>query len=823
MHNHLMTMFDESEYLDQEDSLMGEQDNQRWPVFIDERNLTSLQNKIQEFNFMKRSQSVDYTNMGESFQIAQQTEYDTISGQRDQDEQQAQDFIVENSNENYKVVDYDTYQDQDSQIISQHSQDNIAYYTQQNPNQILDDQSQVTQSFPKQQHQKLTQDQQTRQKIKSLIEKRKKKVYSDRKHSLASRVSNTNAITSVSTTDQNIQQLITSNQLPNSSQFSAFSNDGKFTNRTEQQPNQQRDNFSLVKDYKIVNYLNPQQKSLESNLIQTNRDGQSFKEMMLNTLMRKRGPSNRQILSPIEKQKPSQILMNMSDIDSMEMIDKIFQKEQEVNGVRVFREGEELKNGLIDINKVYQVILKQEKDGPNPSDSFISRTQKLSQKQKWQKVLDYASQNPQFLLDAIPTTDISLINSVITSVKEEKYSGLFNDQSDTTFTSANVSTQSKIKQKLHSNLNLSRQIGQDSVYTLNELETFNDQHNLKIGIDSNTSVQSHYNKIKEGYNQNKLLTQQNKQLSQERPFSFCEQRQQTSKPSHSNRAFSQFQARNGLNKRKINQDLNINQDVDNQSEHKRQNSKFPTIKHQDTQKTKLNQTQASQFLRRDQTRSNNKRVPKSISNNRKKIDKEFINDGGLYVNDDIDYLINMIRLNEKSIEKSASLNMIYNKVLNTVRSICKELLLENLSTKISLHYEEVNSKVLIKLLLRCKSFFVIRMKILKILKQINDRELLLNQLKKIVNELQETDERALQTLSSEKSQILFQMNQRIQDSTNETKKLILQFLSENHKYFGKVFCYDGTDYLEVARREAREINDVINLIRGDEQDDELRE
>ena len=29
-----------------------------------------------------------------------------------------------------------------------------------------------------------------------------------------------------------------------------------------------------------------------------------------------------------------------------------------------------------------------------------------------------------------------------------------------------------------------------------------------------------------------------------------------------------------------------------------------------------------------------------------------INDAGLYANDDIDYLINMIRLNEKSIEKS---------------------------------------------------------------------------------------------------------------------------------------------------------------------------
>lgn len=46
----------------------------------------------------------------------------------------------------------------------------------------------------------------------------------------------------------------------------------------------------------------------------------------------------------------------MSGIDSLEVIDKILQREQEINGVRVFKEGDDLKNGLIDIDKIYSIV-----------------------------------------------------------------------------------------------------------------------------------------------------------------------------------------------------------------------------------------------------------------------------------------------------------------------------------------------------------------------------------------------------------------------------------------------------------------------------------
>jgi len=47
-------------------------------------------------------------------------------------------------------------------------------------------------------------------------------------------------------------------------------------------------------------------------------------------------------------------------------------------------------------------------------------------------------------------------------------------------------------------------------------------------------------------------------------------------------------------------------------------------------------------------------------------------------------------------------------------------------------------------------------------------------------------------------------------------KLILSFVADYHKYFGKVFNYEGTDYVEVARRESREICEAIELIRLEE-------
>lgn len=40
----------------------------------------------------------------------------------------------------------------------------------------------------------------------------------------------------------------------------------------------------------------------------------------------------------------------------MDILDQILKKEQELNGVKVFKEGDDLKNGLIDIDKIFSVV-----------------------------------------------------------------------------------------------------------------------------------------------------------------------------------------------------------------------------------------------------------------------------------------------------------------------------------------------------------------------------------------------------------------------------------------------------------------------------------
>jgi hypothetical protein len=64
----------------------------------------------------------------------------------------------------------------------------------------------------------------------------------------------------------------------------------------------------------------------------------------------------------------------------------------------------------------------------------------------------------------------------------------------------------------------------------------------------------------------------------------------------------------------------------------------------------------------------------------------------MYVTDDIDYLLNMIRLNQRSVEKSHSMNIIHGRAMNTIQALCKEFHLDNLSNKLALAYGEVSLK-----------------------------------------------------------------------------------------------------------------------------------
>jgi hypothetical protein len=52
--------------------------------------------------------------------------------------------------------------------------------------------------------------------------------------------------------------------------------------------------------------------------------------------------------------------------------------------------------------------------------------------------------------------------------------------------------------------------------------------------------------------------------------------------------------------------------------------------------------------------------------------------------------------------------------------------------------------------------------------------------------------------------------------THSIAKEILSFLSDYRKYFGKVFIFEGEDYIEVSRRETADIEYVIGVIGGGE-------
>ena len=59
-----------------------------------------------------------------------------------------------------------------------------------------------------------------------------------------------------------------------------------------------------------------------------------------------------------------------------------------------------------------------------------------------------------------------------------------------------------------------------------------------------------------------------------------------------------------------------------------------------------------------------------------------------------------------------------------------------------------------KLLFRCKEFFIIRVRVVKIMRMISEREGFINTLKKTVSELNENDEKELEMLYSKKSKSL---------------------------------------------------------------------
>jgi hypothetical protein len=93
-----------------------------------------------------------------------------------------------------------------------------------------------------------------------------------------------------------------------------------------------------------------------------------------------------------------------------------------------------------------------------------------------------------------------------------------------------------------------------------------------------------------------------------------------------------------------------------------------------------------------------------------------------YSNEDIDYMINMIRNHPKDFEKSNTISNTFTKTLNSIHQLCGELNLHKLEDRIYLHYSNRDIKTALKLMIRCKELFVLRVRGIRILQLINDRE-----------------------------------------------------------------------------------------------------
>lgn len=77
----------------------------------------------------------------------------------------------------------------------------------------------------------------------------------------------------------------------------------------------------------------------------------------------------------------------------------------------MFKKGVDLRNGLIDINKVYQLI--QQKQAAE--NQRLPYERNLTEKDKWQRVVKFMGENPSFLLDAIPSSNMETYSAFMQS------------------------------------------------------------------------------------------------------------------------------------------------------------------------------------------------------------------------------------------------------------------------------------------------------------------------------------------------------------------------------------------------------------------------
>eukprot|EP00347_Sterkiella_histriomuscorum_P008502 403344858 len=701
---------------------------------------------------------------------------------------------------------------------------------------------------------------------------------------MASQINHRNIMTSEMTTKQRIKKLIEKRKSSILSQYEL--------NRTTQA------NTSEQRSYSVR--------------------GQSFKQMMLKTLMNRKqsiqkpNKSNGIYEKGLQQYQGSPYMEERVQVDQNPSIQMGGQKQvniqeeavnqilnqSDINNISYVSNQNAKKQGILDVEKFYELIShrqtqetqridRQEKDENVQSKSSEKEANQqnqpqanLTKKQKWQLVKSYIEKNPEILLEE-SAQDHNFEQQSITNLQQQQNvlnlnDSLFDDQSQLSGYDQSFRSQSLLKSKLQRNLDLSKQIISESIIEENNAtmdDTITSSHLI-----SNTGNTGYSRSVRSGdrpFSINKrrersglLKKPRNSQLGNISEFQnktqdlkqfnvrpqskssiryldsqnfisvapqstmninqthdFNQENLQMRQSFSQNNSLPRFLNQNNANNNQVqNHSLNIHQKDGTSSQISGGfiSLKQRLVKHKIDSISQVNRAEDQNYSgfhqpKRSQDMDNlTTQRSKSTVQQKKKYDKQlqnhidwsksmlkkfidfpeqqeqqFVVDATVYSNEDIDYMINMIRLNEKAFEKSNTLSQILNKTINTITRQCNDLDLDKVAIKIYYHYADRDSKTLLKLLLRCKEFFVIRVRIVKILKLIHDREILMSALKSMIMEFSQLDEKELSLRNSDKSIQLRQLNYNINALSEEL------------------------NYLEVARREAKEIGEVLLLIRGE--------
>ncbi|CDW88018.1 UNKNOWN [Stylonychia lemnae] len=668
---------------------------------------------------------------------------------------------------------------------------------------------------------------------------------------VSSQIKQRNNITSEQSTKNKIKQLIEKRKInlfaeENQRSMLEFNPDVQISKQYEmnnqlytQYKNQQLNN---VKQIKIADYYN-------NNKGDNSVRGKTFKEMMLRSLMyRKDKNSHRQSTSPYhDNLQTNQSILDTKRSQEEEQVDKMLNTTDIMNFNLQNQNNVMQKQGVLDIDKMYQKIInklaEEKKDAKlpiNPMNDLLTSNNNTAHDNGVDQQLE---------ADAV---DLSRLNESLFDDQSSMYDNSFRGQ------------QSILKSRLQKRLNLSKQIVSESIKeengiyqtgdesAKNHINSIRFQESENVDEKQSKTIMDHYYQISKIYQNNQEFVKMKRQFQQQsydRPFSFSHQRdinklkdKRKSSDEQNNNLTGSLAERNIKNDNSIN--ITLDQNVPKmKGTHARQsysqNNSLPRFNYKHRNNYMFNhQDSDSKSIQNNYTNPEDlgsgvenshrekdlrkQKYDKNLQNNidwndcllKKYIDTpnqhelQYINDNSLYSNEDIDYMINMVRLNEKAFERSNTLSQIHNKTLNTIQKLCSDIQLDKVAIKIQFFYADRDSKTLQKLLLRCKEFFVIRVRIIKILKLISEREAFMTSLKDIIRNFNEQDENDLSYKNSDKSVQLRQLNYNINVVSEELVKLILSFLCEYHKYFGK-------NYLEVARREAKEIAEVLLIIKGD--------